>query len=105
VNQSLRKETDTKMKVENADHQMIALGEDQMALLDNATGDTIATATRANALWTVVIQMDKGKTFSKVKDRESAINHMIHDRPDVDPDQPGFITMVPHSLLGPNAMP
>lgn len=99
------------MRVENTDHQMVGLGADQMVLMDCKSGSTIATATRddVNSPWTVVINMDKGKTFKSVKDRETAINHMIHDRPDSpDPDDPStghYLTMVPNELLGPKAMP
>jgi hypothetical protein len=81
------------------DHQIIALGDNRMELRDNTTGDTIASAVRdaEGQNWRVDINMDNAQDFETL-DRAQAINHMIFDRPDVDPSQPGYSTMVPHGL-------
>jgi hypothetical protein len=82
------------------DHQIVALGPDRMELRDNADGATLATATRPGlgSPWQVDINLDGAADFGPVATRADAINHMIFDRPDVDPSQPGYSTLVPHGL-------
>jgi hypothetical protein len=81
-------------------HQIIALGADRMELRDNASGGVIATAIRADSEspWQVDVNMDGAEDFGPVPSRAEAINHMIFDRPDVDPSKPGYSTLVPHGL-------
>lgn len=82
-----------------ADHQVIAIGPHRMELRDNNDGSTLATAVRDDVGqdWHVVINMDGAEVFD-TPDRPQAINHMIFDRPDVDPTKPGYSTLVPHGL-------
>lgn len=82
------------------DHQVIAIGNDRMELRDNHSGGVIAVSTRPDesSPWQVDVNMDGAEDFGPVPSRAEAINHMIHDRPDVDPSQPGFSTLVPHGL-------
>lgn len=82
------------------DHVVVPVGTDHMELRDcNDADRVIATARRdePNGLWHVDINIDGADDFD-VPSRAEAINHMIFDRPDVDPSQPGYSTLVPHGL-------
>jgi hypothetical protein len=82
------------------DHIVIPIGDHHMELRDTNNADNvIATAKRTDAgsPWHIDINMDGAQDF-ETTDRTQAINHMIFDRPDVDPNQPGYSTLVPHGL-------
>lgn len=82
------------------DHIVVPIGAHHMELRDcNDAATVIATASRIEegAPWHVDINIDGADDF-ETADRGQAINHMIFDRPDVDPTKPGYSTLVPHGL-------